>query len=155
MTTENTGRLFVVVQAILLIGLIALPKSTHWPTPSAVNAAGIVIVLAGIGLVLAAATDLGAALTATPVPKVGGHLRTGGLYGYVRHPIYSGVLLAVAGATMRSGNLVTLATAGVLLAFFTMKAHWEEARLAERYGEYHNYALSTPRFVPRFWKRPT
>ena len=151
MSTENTGRLFVGIQATLLIALIALPSSTHWPTPEPLRVLGLVIAIIAVGLVLVAATDLGAALTATPVPKPSGELRTDRLYGYVRHPIYSAVLLAVVGATIRSGNLVTLGVAIALVVFFNVKARWEETKLSERYGGYAVYAATTPRFIPRFW----
>ncbi len=40
-----------------------------------------------------AATALGRGLTAAPLPNSHAELRTGGLYRFVRHPIYSGLLL--------------------------------------------------------------
>ena len=109
--------------------------------------------LGGIGLVAVAALRLGPALTPTPVPNERGQLTTDGLYGLVRHPIYTGVLAAVAGVTIRSGNVLVLLVAAVTVAFFTVKARWEEDRLREHYPGYDAYAAATPRFVPRPGRR--
>ena len=46
------------------------------------------------------ATGLGRGLTATPLPNAHAQLRTGGLYRYARHPIYSGLLPTVASITV-------------------------------------------------------
>lgn len=145
----GTGWLFVAAQAVLLVVLVALPGGSAWPTPAPVRVLGIVLVAAGLALMGAAALRLGPALTPTPVPSARGELTTGGLYDLVRHPIYSGVLTAVVGIVARSGSLVTLAVGVATVAFFSLKARWEEARLAERYPDYPAYAARTPRFIPR------
>jgi protein-S-isoprenylcysteine O-methyltransferase Ste14 len=59
-------------------------------------------------------------------------------------------LIAIAvGLTVRSGSFIHVAVAVTTVALFTVKAKWEEARLAERYPAYASYAALTPRFVPR------
>ncbi len=147
------GRLFVAAQFLLLVTLIAIPRAGHWPVPTIVDVLGLALMLGGLALVVMAALRLGPALTPTPVPNERGQLTTGGLYGLVRHPIYTGVLAAVAGVTIRSGNVLVLAVAAVIVAFFTIKARWEEDRLRERYPEYEGYAAATPRFVPGLGRR--
>jgi len=143
------GWLFVAGQVVLLVALVLLPGRDDWPTPSWLWMLGQVAVLAGLAVIVVASLRLGGGLTPTPVPNARGHLATGGLYRHVRHPIYTGVLLIVAGLTVRSGSGVTLAVAAVTLVFFDRKARWEEARLRERYEGYGAYASRTPRFVPR------
>lgn len=118
-------------------------------TPTAITTIGAIALVLGVVLVAAASLRLGRALTATPVPTQAGELVTHGLYRYMRHPIYSGVLLAVAGLTLRSGSVVTLVVAVATVVFFVVKSTWEERRLAERYEGYAAYAATTPRFVPR------
>jgi protein-S-isoprenylcysteine O-methyltransferase Ste14 len=105
-------------------------------------------VFVGLVVIVVASLGLGTGLTPTPVPSLRGHLETGGLYRFVRHPIYTGVLAIVAGLTVRSGSYVTLAVAVATVFFFNRKAAWEEARLRERYDGYAEYAARTPRFVP-------
>jgi protein-S-isoprenylcysteine O-methyltransferase Ste14 len=94
------------------------------------------------------ATGLGRGLTATPLPNAHAQLRTGGLYRFVRHPIYSGLLLTMASIAVASGSWFQLFTLGVLALLLTVKARWEEERLARRFEGYADYASRTPRFVP-------
>lgn len=142
------GWAFVAGQVVLLVALVLLPGRDDWPTPSWVWLVGQVLVIAGFVLMILASLRLGRGLTATPVPNARGELITGGLYRYVRHPIYTGVLLIVVGLTLRSGSFLTLAVAAVTVVFFDRKAAWEEARLRERYPGYDEYASRTPRFIP-------
>lgn len=149
MSRSATGWIFVAMQAVLLIGLVLLPGRDDWPTPGWLTALGFGAIAAGLVLVGVAALGLGTALTPTPVPRESGQLATDGLYRYMRHPIYTGVLLIVIGLTVRSGSWITLVVAAITFVFFNTKAAWEEARLTERYSEYPAYAAATPRFMPR------
>lgn len=149
MSRTLTGWLFVATQAVLLIALLLLPSANNWPSPLPVQAVGYAAIVAGLAVIVLASFRLGPALTPTPVPTNSGQLATDGFYRYVRHPIYTGVLLIVAGITLRSGSVVTLAVAVLTVVFFTTKAKWEEARLVERYDGYSAYAAVTPRFIPR------
>ncbi len=152
MDRRVVGWLFVAGQVVLLVALVLLPGRDDWPTPSWVWTLGQAAVIAGLVVLVVASLRLGTGLTPTPVPNARGHLVTGGLYRFVRHPIYTGVLLIVIGLTLRSGSYVTLAVAVVTVVFFDRKAAWEEARLQERYDGYAEYAARTPRFVPG-WPR--
>jgi len=149
MSRHLTGWVFVAVQGVLLGALILLPGRDDWATPSLLRGAGYGFILAGLAVIAIASLRLGSALTPTPVPTSRGVLATTGLYRWVRHPIYTGVLAIVAGLTVRSGSVVHLAVAVITVVFFVVKAKWEEARLAERYPDYAAYAAITPRFVPR------
>jgi protein-S-isoprenylcysteine O-methyltransferase Ste14 len=151
MTDRRTGWVFVAVQAVLLIALVASSAlgREDWPTPPVVRAVSALCTLGGLVVMVVAALQLGRALTPTPVPNEHGALRTSGLYGMVRHPIYSGLLLVVIGLTLRSASWITAAIAVATIAFFHKKAAWEERRLASRYPDYPTYAARTGRFVPR------
>jgi protein-S-isoprenylcysteine O-methyltransferase Ste14 len=102
----------------------------------------------GFALLILAALGLGSSLTATPVPKKSGQLKTDGLYRFVRHPIYTGVFMIVVALVATSGSWVHLAIGVVTVWFFSVKARWEEQRLRLEYPEYDFYARSTARFVP-------
>ncbi len=148
MDRRALGWTFVAIQVVLLVTLVVLPGRDDWPTPRWVWMTGQVLVIGGLGLVVAASLGLGTSLTATPVPRERGELVTGGLYRFVRHPIYTGVLTLVVGLTLRSGSVITLAVAVVTAVFFDRKARWEEAQLRQQYAGYDAYASHTPRFVP-------
>lgn len=149
MSRAATGWAFVAIQAILLAALVLMPGAEHWPTPDWLDALSTAMVAGGLVVVAVAALGLGPALTATPVPTKRGQLATGGLFRWVRHPIYSGVLLIVVALGAGSGNLAKFAIAAATIGFFHVKARWEEGQLARRYPDYSAYAALTPRFVPR------
>lgn len=149
MNRATIGWLWVAGQAILLVALVLLPGRDDWPTPTVVEAIALVLTVLGFAVMVAAALRLGRGLTPTPVPSDNGALQTTGLYQFARHPIYTGVLLVVAGIVLRSGSFVQLIVGVMLAVFFNAKAAWEEAALADRYHDYAEYAEATPRFLPR------
>lgn len=155
--TQITGWAFVVVQALLLGLLIVMPDAGHWPVPGWLSAAAAAIVAVGVAVVAVAAIGLGSALTPTPVPRSGAELTTAGLYRLVRHPIYTGVLLIVAGITLHSANAITVLVAAATWGFFVVKSRFEERHLSSVYPGYGAYAETTPRLIPRppGWKRFT
>jgi len=121
--------------------------------PIGLTVACTVATVAGLAVMVIGATGLGRGLTATPLPNAHARLRTGGLYRFVRHPIYSGLLLTMASITVASGSGFRLLTLGVLVLLLTVKARWEEARLTQRFEGYASYAARTPRFIPIRLKR--
>lgn len=148
MSERATGWAFVAAQAALLVALVLLPGRDDFDLPDALHLAADVAFWAGVALGIIAAVSLGRALTATPVPNAGGELRTGGIYRFARHPIYSGVILIVAAIALRSGSWWKVALGVATIAFFAIKTRWEEQRLRERFGEYDDYAATTGRFFP-------
>ena len=148
MNRQRTGWLLVAVQVVLLVALVLVPTGTAWPMPGWLAAVAVALVVLGLAVVAVGGLTLGRALTPTPVPSTRGELRTGGPYRWVRHPIYSGVLAVVGGLTIGSRQWLGLALGVATVAFFTVKARWEEARLAEVYPGYRAYAARTSRFVP-------
>ncbi len=148
MSRSTTGWLWVAGQAALLATLILLPGGDAWAKPSVLLGVAGALFFGGLALVAVAALGLGAALTPTPVPTSRGQLTTGGLFRFMRHPIYTGVLLTVAGITLRSANWAHLAVAAATFVFFNQKATWEEQQLRDRYPGYAEYAKRTPRFLP-------
>ena len=56
--------------------------------------AGLALLLGGLGLVAAGGLKLGSALTPLPHPGARTSLKETGAYRLVRHPMYSGALLA-------------------------------------------------------------
>ncbi len=143
------GWVYVLIQVGLFAALILLPRDDGWTVPGWLNLVGNIITLFGLAMAVSAGLRLGRNLTPTPVPTDNGELVTSGLYELVRHPIYTGVLFAVAGITIRSGSFIILLVAIFTFVFFWQKADWEEQQLAKRYRNYKKYAAKTPRFFPK------
>ena len=78
-------------------------------------------------------------------------LVVGGLYRYVRNPMYLAVLSAIVGQTLLFGQFVLLAYAVVIAAGFLAMVHWhEEPALRRSFGdEYSTYQKSVPGWWPR------
>ncbi|MCS6835148.1 MAG: isoprenylcysteine carboxylmethyltransferase family protein [Anaerolineae bacterium] len=146
---------FVFVQFILL-GLLVLAL---WSLPAASSelssALGGLMVLSGFILALWAIADF--ARAARTLPQVspeamrGAQLVQAGLYSRVRHPIYSGVLLAVLGSALGHGHWASWVAALALVAFFWTKSRYEESLLRRAYPDYADYMTRTGRFWPRLF----
>lgn len=115
---------------------------------------GPVVLLAGAALSLKGAWDLGRkqiSLWPAPVPE--GTLRTDGIYAYIRHPLYSGVLLASLGFSAATASAERFALTFALMYALKNKVEVEEKFLEEVYGdEFEDYVDATPyKFIPKIW----
>ncbi|HEU6445487.1 MAG TPA: methyltransferase [Gaiellaceae bacterium] len=79
------------------------------------------------------------------------HLVVGGLYRYVRNPMYLAVLAAIVGQALLLGQLELLAYAAVVALAFVAFVHWyEEPTLHRQFGEeYETYRRQVPGWIPR------
>jgi protein-S-isoprenylcysteine O-methyltransferase Ste14 len=114
-------------------------------------AAGILLTYVGAGLAIWARYSLGQYWSGRITLKEGHQLIRVGPYAYIRHPIYSGLILAMAGTALVIGQW--RAVVAVLLALFELsrKASKEEALLASEFGEqYGEYRRQAGFLAPRF-----
>ena len=148
---QSRGELYVLVQAILLIALFFGPKDLLG-LPTKVNQGlwlvGQILFYLGITIAIWAAILLGPNLTPLPKPKQNGELIRTGLYRFVRHPIYFGVILVCFGWAGREQTLYTLVLAIILLIFFDLKSRQEEIWLTEKFSEYDVYKQNTKKLIP-------
>lgn len=84
-----------------------------------------------------------------------GRLATDGLYGLMRHPQYSGIILAVFGeGVVHWPTVISLALFPVIVIAYYTLAKREEQEMVEKFGEqYREYQRRVPMFIPRFWRR--
>jgi len=99
---------------------------------------GAVSLLCGVLVAGLAVTGLGSALTANPAPLPGATLRTDGVYGVVRHPIYTGLLQIAVGVALLTGPW-TLVPALALAVVLDLKRRVEESYLERAYPGYAAY----------------
>lgn len=139
---------FVAAQGLFLAAVLFFPKGTLWTTPAWLRVASVAVEWAGLVLVGVGLVNLGRSLTALPTPVERGELKTGGLYRFVRHPVYTGNMAFALGIALRSGSLAVVGAGVGLTVWLAVKARWEERRLQARYPGYAAYAARTPRFIP-------
>jgi protein-S-isoprenylcysteine O-methyltransferase Ste14 len=102
--------------------------------------------LVGVALVVVykAAVELGTNLSPWPVPadpSTGrGSLVDTGIYSLMRHPMYSGLILGMAGLSVATDSVLRLLLTAALYLVLDAKSNYEEFKLIETYGdEYRAY----------------
>jgi methanethiol S-methyltransferase len=80
-----------------------------------------------------------------------GRLQTGGIYGIVRHPQYSGIFLVIFGQLVHWPTILTLMLAPAIVFAYVRLARREETQLIRQFGDaYRGYKRRVPMFVPRW-----
>ena len=116
-------------------------------------AAGLVVLAAGVSLRTWAIVTLGRLFKFVVVIQDGHRVVTSGPYRLLRHPSYTGGLVAFLGAGIALDSwLSILALVLIPLLAVLVRIHFEEAQLATALGpEYTRYASRTHRLVPGLW----
>ncbi len=124
---------------------------THWLP---VRLLGLVFLLAGAAVLIHAFIRFVIEGVGTPAPVAPPeHLVVGGLYRYVRNPMYVAVIATIVGQALLLWRPVLLGYAAVVaIAMVGFVLGYEQPALAHRFGdEYAAYR----RAVPGWWPRPT
>ncbi len=136
-------------QLALFVVFAAVAWLTRSPVGVGLAAVGFAAVAAGMGLGLWAVSSLGSAFTPFPEPRPGTTLVEQGPYRWMRHPIYSAVVLTMLGAAATVASAAGLAVAVLTALFFWFKAGYEEQRLGLLVPGYSSYAARVSgRLVP-------
>ena len=138
---------YVFVQALLLILLVFFDGGIG-PQIYRFVLLGRALELLGVLGVLVCAASLRRSLTVVPIPKEEGSLSTTGLYRYVRHPMYTSVLLLALGIASHSGSVIKYLLVILLYFLFYLKSVFEEKYLRLKYLDYAEYSARIPRFIP-------
>jgi protein-S-isoprenylcysteine O-methyltransferase Ste14 len=124
------------------------------PDSLRIACAGLCAALCGLAIAVWARIHLGQYWSDKVVLKVDHDLIRRGPYARMRHPIYSGVLLAVAGTALVLGELRGVLAFTLLLTNYTIKARREERILADCFGEqFREYLAQAGFLLPRFTRR--
>lgn len=115
---------------------------------------GIGVTWAGVLIAIWARYSIGVYWSARVTLKEGHQLIRSGPYAFVRHPIYTGMLVGCVGAALVVGEWRGIIAVVLLLAAHSRKAMREENLLTTEFGEqYRGYRQSTGFLFPRL--RPT
>jgi len=144
---------------IALVGVVAplLPRyvslgdvdpAINRVDPNWIRWLGAPLVAAGLAVAVWGVRSLGRSLTPGTEPLAGAPLVTSGAYAHVRHPIYLGIVLGLAGYTLAWSNWTLALLVGLLArAYFNGKAKAEERWLRQRHPLYEAYMRQVPRRV--------
>jgi len=160
--TEKRGGIvaelfFRVVLYLGVILLLAVPSGQRiyaqtqiWHFGDVINWILVALTAAGLMFTWWARIHLGSLWSDWVTTKAGHHVVETGPYRLVRHPIYSGLILAAFASGIEKGtSLALLGAATMTMAFYT-KARREERFLRAELGEnsYATYARKTAMLVP-------
>jgi protein-S-isoprenylcysteine O-methyltransferase Ste14 len=147
------------------LGFIFLPAFIAWliqprwiafaalPFPDWLRFAGVALGFANLPVLWWIEATLGKNFNTTLHIREGHTLVTGGPYRWVRHPMYTSVLIFVTAVTLISANaLIALPMVVPLPVILILgnRIQREEALMIEQFGdEYREYMKRTGRFLPR------
>lgn len=146
LTTKDI--VFVGAQLLLFVLFIGLPALYRFNFSDHIRIVGAILAVVGVLVCLASIYQLRSSLTPFPSPTPTSRLIQTGLYKYVRHPIYSGILMTMIGYGVFTGSFSRLLVALATLVLFYFKSGFEETLLLKRYPEYHLYRKNSWRFFP-------
>lgn len=140
-------------EVILILQILGLPLLQIQNISGSVQIAGLVIVLIGAGVSIFARKELGTnwAHAFEYQVKQKQELVTSGIYKYIRHPIYIGLILGfIGGELVVKSYLVFVAV--IIIAGAYYQAQLEEKLLIKYFGEdYKNYMKRSKMFIPYLW----
>jgi protein-S-isoprenylcysteine O-methyltransferase Ste14 len=143
------GGLWVLGQAVLLGAVIVggILCRNQWQS-LAVTICGAFLLLVSAGIGLAGTISLGRNLTPFPKPSADTTLVQEGIYGLIRHPLYTAVFCGSVGWALVWRSWPALLAALALSPLFDAKARVEERWLRQQFPEYAGYERRVRRFVP-------
>ena len=127
------------------------PVELLWRLPRAAEWALTGAIAVGLGFTWWARLTLGDLWSSTVTRKEGHVIVERGPYGLVRHPIYTGLIVAAFALGAQIALLASIAGAALMALGFATKARTEEQFLSIELGPaYAEYRKSTPMLIP-FW----
>lgn len=151
---EVAYRLLTVISVVLIAWPVGRwHQMVLWFTPAPLGWALLLVAIAGMAFAWWARLHLGRLWSATITRKADHRIIDTGPYGLVRHPIYTGMLLAVYVTALDHGTIFAVIGAVVATIAFYIKARLEERFLIDELGAaaYEAYRARVPMLVP-FWR---
>ncbi len=143
-------KLLVSIQFLLFISfLIDFNWSLGFST--FIQKIGLLSFTLGLIIITISFIQLNKNLTAFPTPKKNAVLLSNGLYKFVRHPIYTGVILTFLGYSFYQNSVYKLLITILLIILFHFKTNYEEQQLEKKFSNYKLYKSKTGKFLPKIF----
>jgi protein-S-isoprenylcysteine O-methyltransferase Ste14 len=145
-------RLSIVVLVIIALSVPEVRRAVRLAQAHAdgalTGAIGTVLVGLGVGLAIFARSHLGRNWGTPMSRKENPELITGGPYDFIRHPIYTGILIAMLGSTIGESVIFVVPLIPCVI-YFIYSARREEEFMSRQFPqEYRAYRHRTKMFVP-------
>ena len=144
---KKPGWILVVAQFALLIALVLIPEQPA--LNQIVYLIGRAIAIFALFALVIAAFFLRPAITALPEPREGAPFVTNGIYRYVRHPMYSSLILFGIGAALYKWSLLALIVAFGLVVVLNVKYRFEDSLLRAKWPEASEYQKKVGALFPK------
>ncbi len=141
------GWLVIQLALMLLVLVLGLRPRQDGQWAGAILPGAALMFLSG-GLAIAGVLAWNGKPTPFPKPRERGQLLEGGIYAWLRHPLYASLMLLGVGWAMFRCSGTALAAAVVLGVFFDAKARREERWMREKFSGYAGYERRVRRFIP-------
>lgn len=136
---------------LILLTLVGAPlEGTLFDRSASAAQLGIgsVLGLTGLTLGILSLLALGRNFRVYAAPRRSGTLIQTGVYAHIRHPMYSGVALGLAGYVLCFGSHFFIPIWAAVAILYVLKGVKEEAILLEKFPEYEEYRKRAWRFIP-------
>ena len=111
---------------------------------------GLILTILGLAFAAWARDVLGRNWSGRIIIQVDHQLITAGPYAYVRHPLYTGLITALAGTALVAGDYGAILGFVIAVNIFRLKARREEQLLESEFGiTYSTYRAHTGGILPR------
>lgn len=125
-------------------------KTRFVPAKSVWQWFGVAVTAAGVGLAIWARRHIGSNWSGIVTLKEGHELIRTGPYHSIRHPIYTGMLIALLGSAITIGEVRGLIALMAAWLSFYVKARREESFLSQEFGPaFETHKRSTGMFLPK------
>jgi protein-S-isoprenylcysteine O-methyltransferase Ste14 len=113
------------------------------------NAIALVFVIIGVIIMLLAVYTLRKSISPFPSPRKNAVLIQSGIFKFIRHPIYTSILLTTLGWAFYSNSLFRIFIFASLMILFEIKSNFEESLLIKRFTTYTHYKKITGKYLPK------
>lgn len=139
---------FVGIQGVLFLVFLLEFDFFSFRLNEIIQRIGMASTIMGAGILLVAILQLNKNLSPFPTPLQNSELIKNGIYRFVRHPIYTGIILGSIGLGVYFESEWKITIGISLFILFHFKSTYEETLLKAKFEHYIDYMRTTGRFFP-------